>query len=377
MTSSSPNSRRSRHAFTLIELLVVIAIIAILIGLLLPAVQKVREAAARAKCSNNLKQIGLALHSYHDAVNFFPPGGVSDSRPVVPGPDPAYTSGNNGWGTAWTVLILPYIEQQGLFSQFNFAGGTGYPQTSLPSSYAANAAAVGVTVPTYICPSSPFPALAAYEVPTNANGTQSYLARNHYVGISGAVPGLIPGFNETRFNTPRSGFNQSGGIMGAGGTLFSGGRTDILSLVDGTSNTLLVSEQNDFLYTTDGAQKDWSSGSTFGWIIGWYYPLNVDGPAPNRGNGSDNRTFQLTTIRYQINQKQGWSTGGSTGDGDCGTYGVCYDGGTNTPLNSAHAGGVNGLLADGSVRFLVNNVALSVLAQLATRDDGTVFSSDF
>ena len=94
------------------------------------------------------------------------------------------------------------------------------------------------------------------------------------------------------------------------------------------------------------------------------------------GNGSDNRTFQLTTIRYQINQKQGWPDG-PTNDGNCGSTGVCDDGGTNIPLNSAHTGGVNGLLADGSVRFLQNNLALVTLAQLATRDDGTVLSSDF
>jgi prepilin-type processing-associated H-X9-DG protein len=352
--------------------LVVIAIIAVLIGLLVPAVQKVREAANRMQCANNLKQIGLALHHYHDTYKYFPPGGLSDSRPVVPGPDPAYPQGDNGWGNAWTVFLLPYLEQQSLYNKFTFAGCTGYPTGQVvPGSYAHNLAAAGLKVPMYTCPSSPFPELAQYAVPTGPHST-AYLARNHYVGISGAVPG-IPGFafNETRFNTPKNQFNQSGGIMGAGGTLFCGGRTNIAGLTDGTSNTLVVSEQNDFLTTQDGTRVDWSSGSTYGWILGWYYPLGSAPPV--RADGADNRSFQLTTLRYRINQKQGWPNP----PGNCGSTGVCYDGPTNVPLNSAHSGGVNGLMADGSVHFLTDSLPLSVLAQLATRDDGTATAIDY
>jgi prepilin-type N-terminal cleavage/methylation domain-containing protein/prepilin-type processing-associated H-X9-DG protein len=372
MRPSSPDTGwQPRRAFTLIELLVVIAIIAVLIGLLVPAVQKVREAANRIQCNNNLKQIGLALHNYHDSHKHFPPGGVSDSRPVTPGPDPAYKQGNNGWGNAWTVFILPFLESQSLYGRFTFAGGTGYPTGPVvPGSYAHNVAATGIRIPTYVCPSSPLPELASYSVPSGPSSS-TLLARNHYVGISGAVPGLIPGFTETRFNTPKSGFNQSGGIMGAGGILYVGGRTRIADVTDGLSQTLVVSEQNDFLFTQDGTKVDWGSGGTFGWLLGWYYPLGTE--APKRGNGSDNRTFQCTTVRYQINQKHGWPNG----YGNCGATGVCYDGPTNAPLNSAHAGGVNALRADGSVQFLTDDLPLSVLAQLATRDDSIPFSDDF
>ena len=117
--------QKVRPGFTLIELLVVIAIIAILIGLLLPAVQKVREAAARMKCQNNLKQMGLAFHNYHDVFGFFPTAGAADGKPLSGGPWP-----NSGEGTNWMVHSMPYIEQMSLFNKLTFKGdpaGPTYP----------------------------------------------------------------------------------------------------------------------------------------------------------------------------------------------------------------------------------------------------------
>src|SRR5471030_882449 len=106
--------RRNRVGFTLIELLVVIAIIAILIGLLLPAIQKVRESAARAKCANNLKQIGVALHNYESANGYFP-----TAYKHLPAPDPAAPSGTGAYGPSAFVLILPYLEHDYVYHQID------------------------------------------------------------------------------------------------------------------------------------------------------------------------------------------------------------------------------------------------------------------
>src|SRR5580765_8499297 len=134
---------KRRSAFTLIELLVVIAIIAILIALLVPAVQKVREAAARTQCINNLKNIGLALHGYHDSKKALPPGAANDVAPFG-------IAGGNMWGSSWKVYILPHIEQSSIFNKWVFDAHSGYiaPNVNLVNN---------LTLAVYRCPSTTLP----------------------------------------------------------------------------------------------------------------------------------------------------------------------------------------------------------------------------
>ncbi len=217
----------SRHAraFTLIELLVVIAIIAILIGLLLPAVQKVREAAARMQCQNNLKQIGLACHNYHDANSMFPAGSI-------------YKSGNY-YGT-WAVDILPYLEQQNLYNLYNQA----------LVNTANTPAVLQALVKTYVCPSDPNPFTPAK--PASGPGTSVLFMPGNYRCVAGADWGGQDwgvdqgGPNEnwddaTQVAWLMPNFPGDRGVMHATGT---GGATAerFASITDGTSNTLMVGE---------------------------------------------------------------------------------------------------------------------------------------
>ena len=347
---------RNRSGFTLIELLVVIAIIAILIGLLLPAIQKVREAADRSRCTNNLKQIGIGVHGFHDSYMRLPPGSTSDGAPYGTG---------GGWGSAWTVHILPNIEQGVLFSQWKFTGNSGY---GTDSSATGNGAKIqNFVIQTYRCPSSPLPVLDG-----SVQGGNPVM-RNTYTGISGAVPAAFGGvYTETRFNVP-SGTSAdccTSGIISAGGTMTPGHTLPIkLSLVrDGTSNTMMIGEQSDFLIDDTGASRAWNSSGPHGWSMG---TQRTSTPPAITGQG-DLRVFNVTTIRYQIN-----ATGPTAGTrwvaaGDCSTTGICSNMGANIPLNSAHPGGVNVCMTDGSVKFIRDTTPLTTLALLATRDDRQV-----
>src|SRR5262245_5233014 len=137
MSSRRSSMRRSRTGFTLIELLVVIAIIGILVSLLVPAVQKVRASVARVQCQNNLKQLGLGMHSYHANYKRLPPGTAADDPPFGSATNWS-TSGN--WGSSFFVYLLPYIEQDALFNSFKFdgIGGSGWGSNAAPSAAAAN-----------------------------------------------------------------------------------------------------------------------------------------------------------------------------------------------------------------------------------------------
>jgi prepilin-type N-terminal cleavage/methylation domain-containing protein len=197
---------RFRKGFTLIELLVVIAIIAVLIGLLLPAVQKVREAAARSTCQNNLKQIGTGLHNYHGANGRFPPGCIG-SGGTTTAPVPA-------WG--WPVLILPHIEQDNLYRLLDPTNKT------LQSALTTNLAALQTPLKMFLCPSDP-------------DGTQGQMNDNR--PFKSAVPG------QTIF-IAKSDYVGNGGNAGGDGIFAADSLVRITDVTDGSSNTLLVGERD-------------------------------------------------------------------------------------------------------------------------------------
>jgi len=231
-------ARTPRTAFTLIELLVVIAIISILIGLLLPAVQKVREAASRIKCTNNLKQIGLALHGYHDAQNGLPPGYAATG---------GYFDGANdtapGWG--WAAYLLPYIEQGNVYRTIDF---------TQPVQAAANAAAVQTMQPMFLCPSDQTPP-AAFAVTDPFGNPIARMAPSSYAACVGG---------------DESDVNAATGL----GVFYRNSRTRFVEITDGLSETILVGDK-----AWSNAQGVWA-GAPPGAVL-------TRGPRnPNPGSGS-------------------------------------------------------------------------------------------
>jgi len=363
--------RKRNSGFTLIELLVVIAIIAVLIALLLPAVQSAREAARRAQCVNNLKQLGLAAHNYNSANNVFPlqvtyPAGASQSW---------------GWSYGWPLALLPNLEQGPAFNAFNFASGL-FGNASGSSIQQGNNTIAYMQLTVLICPS---------------DGTrlrpQSPWGATNYVGNQGG-PGSISAFTGTI--VPQAGKPDGTQWIAGWGDAQNMGPVGVENIRDGTSNTALFSERliglngNPTILRND---KDFKRG-VFNGTVGaaWHSGaagaqnfvqgcLSMIGTTPSvetYGSGC----YWLSGYPWHIVVNEYLHTGPPNSVA-CqnpseyfGTW-LTFVGPTGSaPPTSNHPGGVNICFADGSVRFVKDSVGLQTWWAIGTRNSGEVVSSD-
>jgi len=311
-----------RNGFTLIELLVVIAIIAILIALLLPAVQQAREAARRTQCKNNLKQIGLAMHNYHDVYGRFPPSEVH-TREFLAG-------ANNNWGdqtSNWAVYLMPYIDQANAYNQIDFT--LKYNSTTNPATGAAvgNLDALGKAYPAYLCPSNPVG-------PNQKHSGQFHIIHYFVTGWGANEP---PGGRARH----KWAIGDSSNIQHKGIAWYNGSAR-IADITDGTTNQIAVGEVRGYAprcLNQMASLRDWRG-------MRWEVSTGTNMPI----NG---------VHRYA---------------GECGDVvneGTCPNCRWEN-MASFHTGGTQVLLADGSTRFASENIDTTLFRQLGSIGDGGV-----
>ncbi len=354
--------KRAQHrGFTLIELLVVIAIISVLVGLLLPAVQKVREAASRLKCTNNLKQIGLALHNYEGTHKVFPSAYVTANTSVDGSSfgisyGDEYRNGPPGW--AWGMLILPYLEQDNLYRQFDMAQPCWAP---------VNANAARTKVAMFLCPSATggsdgFDVQRAgadmeHGVPiTRADGSRVFFAHSHYVTNAGIHQ---PWGRDTAYcydyDVPEPVAANGGSRARIDGPFYRNSRVSVAMVSDGLSNTVFIGEHSSIL-----SNKTW-----VGVVPGAVTPPRLDlRPWPSENNGA------------------GCLVGVHSGP-DTHDHPEVIIHAPNDPFGHTdemwgeHGNGCNVLLGDGSVRFITTFIRPNTWVALSTRDGGEVVDGNY
>ena len=302
-------TRRARRGFTLIELLVVIAIIAIMIGLLLPAVQKIREAAARTKCANNLKQMGLAIHNYYDVEKKLPPSRL--------GPQHA----------TWFVLILPYMEQDNLYRQWDLSK-TYYEQTP---------AVQNAFVPAYICPVRRTGAVPSTQFEVSSTGLPDAL---EHPGTQGDYACNGGQFYNAIVDAPQCRGAMCSALCQLDGDnhiVSAKSRTGLESIMDGTSQTFLVGEKHSVLEKWGQSGPSWGEGA----IWNGHFPRNYS----------------------RIAGQTRWNLGQGPTD---------LVGPWHCKFGSWHPGVCQFLFCDGHVTGLRNSLDMDTLQLLACRNDGNV-----
>ncbi len=350
---------RSR-GFTLIELLVVIAIIAVLIALLLPAVQSAREAARRAQCTNNLKQIALACHNYESAQGSFPMGNRAFADVGQPNACSDY------YGYSAFTYILPYMEQGTSYASYNFSvKGDNYPAFANTS---PNATAGLQLISSYVCPSdSPLPGLdpTTFHTPRNQGSYGMSRGRQENIYFNWALTNPLP--------DTKSPYAQNCNYGGGDGLFMPESVVMISGVTDGTSNTFLAGEMARFL------NEPASSGFYFSNIVGAWGDnsffsggVRITGGAfviPNPNTPPDTTGQYLNACFATAVLPPDWIAQGNPPGGPCFLLGQWG-------FHGLHPGGVNFAFADGSVKFIKNSINPQAYRALGTRNLGEVISAD-